>query len=58
MDVLSGAQWISGPDYDYGSDDAFYYEDHRNHVLSRTFTLTLAILSCSTSQCSAMRTCR
>jgi alpha-L-rhamnosidase len=39
MDVLSGAQWISGPDYDYGSDDAFYYEDHRNHVLSRTFTL-------------------
>lgn len=41
VDILSGAQWISGPDYDYGSDDALYYEDHYNHVFSHTFTLDI-----------------
>lgn len=39
MGVLSGAQWISGPSYDYGPDDALYYEGHRNHVLARAFSL-------------------
>lgn len=39
MGILSRAQWISGPDYDYGPDDTLYYEDRRNHVLSRIFSL-------------------
>ncbi|RVU97713.1 alpha-L-rhamnosidase [Coriobacteriales bacterium OH1046] len=39
MGIFSRAQWISGPDYDYGPDDALYYGDHRNHVLSRAFAL-------------------
>ena len=33
------AQWISGPTYDYGEDDAGYYDAHRNHVLTRSFDL-------------------
>ena len=33
------AQWISGPAYEYGPDDAGYYQDHRNHVLLRTLDL-------------------
>lgn len=39
MGALFGAQWISGPDYDYGPDDALYYGDHRNQVLARAFSL-------------------
>lgn len=39
MGILSRAQWISGPDYDYGPDDALYYENRRNYVLSRIFSL-------------------
>ena len=31
--------WISGPTYEYGADDAGYYQPHRNHVVSRTFEL-------------------
>lgn len=38
-DFASGAQWISGPDYDYGKDDAGYYDDHRAQVLVRAFDL-------------------
>ena len=34
------AQWISGPAYDYGTDDVGYYEAHRNHVLERRFQLS------------------
>lgn len=37
--VDDNARWISGPAYDYGLDDAGYYRDHRNHVLTRTFCL-------------------
>lgn len=37
--VSDNAKWISGPIYDYGKDDAGYYRDHRNHVLSRAFTI-------------------
>ncbi len=33
------ARWISGPAYDYGTNDAGYYQAHRNHVLSRTFVV-------------------
>lgn len=33
------ARWISGPEFDYGADDALYYEDHRNHVVRGTFAL-------------------
>lgn len=33
------AQWISGPAYDYGPDDAGYYDDHRAQVLVRSFEL-------------------
>ncbi len=52
MPSLENALWISGPTYDYGTDDAGYYQPHRNHVLSRTFELgacdhaefTLAVL--------------
>ena len=32
-------RWISGPAYDYGTNDAGYYQAHRNHVLSRTFVV-------------------
>ena len=46
------AWWISGPTYEYGEDDAGYYQPHRNHVVSRTFemngfkraSLTLSVL--------------
>ena len=37
--VSDSAKWLSGPIYVYGKDDAGYYRDHRNHVLSRTFSL-------------------
>ena len=41
MDMLRGAQWLSGPDFDYGVDSAGYYEPvHRTHVVSRSFRLT------------------
>ena len=33
------ARWISGPTYNYGEDSAGYYRNHRNHVLSRSFSL-------------------
>lgn len=36
----SEALWISGEPYEYGAEDAGYYLDHRNHVLSRGFMLT------------------
>lgn len=36
-EALERAQWISGPDYDYGGDDAGYYADHRNHIVSTAF---------------------
>ena len=44
--------WISGPSYEYGVDDAGYYQPHRNHVVSRSFelgdfqraSLTIAVL--------------
>lgn len=42
--------WISGPAYEYGANDAGYYEPHRNHVVSRTFELdafTHAVLTVS-----------
>jgi alpha-L-rhamnosidase len=50
--ALRDAMWISGPRFDYGKDDAGYYSNHRNHVLSRRFvlgepcvaTLSLAVL--------------
>jgi len=35
--ALDGALWISGPEYDYGPDDASYYQDHPNHVVTTTF---------------------
>ena len=38
-DMAGEAQWISGPSYDYGKDDAGYYDVHRNHVLTRSFEL-------------------
>lgn len=38
-EFAAGAQWISGPDYDYGRDDAGYYADHRAQVLARAFDL-------------------
>lgn len=34
------AQWISGPAYEYGADNAGYYQNHPNHVLVRRFTVT------------------
>ena len=37
--VDTQARWISGPAYNYGTDDAGYYQPHRNHVVSRTFEL-------------------
>ena len=36
------APWISGPEFDYGDDDAGYYADHRGHVLSASFELGAA----------------
>ncbi len=33
------AQWIAGPDYDYGTEDAGYYGRHMNHIVKRTFEL-------------------
>ncbi len=52
MDFSSDAQWVSGPAYNYGTDDAGYYQDHPNHVLTRRFavgphasaTLRIAVL--------------
>lgn len=52
MNFSNNAQWISGPAYDYGTDDADYYQNHPNHVLARRFvagphasaTLRLAVL--------------
>ncbi len=32
-----GSLWVSGEPYEYGADDAGYYDDHRNHVLFGTF---------------------
>jgi len=37
--IASCAQWISGPKYDYGQDDAGYYADHRNQIVSGSFVL-------------------
>ena len=37
--IASSALWISGPKYDYGKDDAGYYRDHRNKIVSGTFAL-------------------
>lgn len=37
MAFQSSAQWISGPAYEYGGDDALYYAPHPNHVLTRRF---------------------
>ena len=37
MSFCNEAQWISGPAYDYGTDDAGYYQNHPNHVLVRSF---------------------
>lgn len=51
--ISPDALWISGTPYEYGADDAGYYDDHRNHVLLRTFdmhdipdraTLAIAVL--------------
>ena len=42
MEHLNGARWISGPAYNYGADDAGYYADHPNHVLSCAFDLPKA----------------
>ena len=40
MALMDGkAKWISGPAFEYGDDDAGYYLDHRNHVLSHALTL-------------------
>ncbi len=33
------AAWISGPEFEYGENAAGYYADHRNHVLSASFSL-------------------
>lgn len=52
MQCADNALWISGPTYDYGPDDAGYYQNHPNHVLVRRFavgshasaTLRLAVL--------------
>ena len=33
------ATWISGPDYDYGCDDATYYGRHPNHIVLGSFEL-------------------
>lgn len=44
-DKFYGAQWISGAEYDYGTDDADFFSGHeagagyRNHVLVREFEL-------------------
>ena len=38
-DALMNAALISGPDYDYGTDDAGYYGSSPNHVLGTTFTV-------------------
>ncbi len=37
--VSAQPRWISGPTFEYGQDDAGYYQPHRNHVMSRTFEL-------------------
>ncbi|MBR2682046.1 MAG: family 78 glycoside hydrolase catalytic domain [Atopobiaceae bacterium] len=50
--VSAQSWWISGPAYEYGEDDAGYYQPHRNHVVSRSFelgafkraSLTMAVL--------------
>lgn len=39
MENFENSQWISGPAFDYGADDALYYADNRNHVLSKSFEL-------------------
>ncbi len=39
FDFPKDAQWISGPEYDYGADGAGYYADHRNHILVGAFEL-------------------
>ena len=39
MSPFENARWISGDPFDYGSDDAGYYQDHRNHIVSRAFSL-------------------
>lgn len=36
---LDGARWVSGPAYDYGADDAGYYDDHRNHIVHGSLQL-------------------
>ena len=33
------ATWISGPDYDYGTDDATYYDRHPNQIVLGSFEL-------------------
>ena len=37
------AKWISGEPYAYGEHDAGYYDDHRNQVVVREFTLGSAL---------------
>lgn len=39
MGALASAMWVSGPDFDYGPDDAGYYADHHNHIVHGTFDL-------------------
>jgi alpha-L-rhamnosidase len=37
LSALESALWVSGPDFDYGSDDAGYYEDHHNQIVAGRF---------------------
>lgn len=40
--MLADACWISGPAFEYGQDDAGYYQDHPNHVVGCTFSVSTA----------------
>ena len=35
--ALEGALWVSGPDFDYGTDGAGYYEDHHDQIVTGRF---------------------
>lgn len=39
LDALASALWVSGPDFDYGTDGAGYYADHHNQMVAGTFDL-------------------
>ena len=32
--ALEGALWVSGLDFDYGTDGAGYYEDHHDQIVT------------------------